>query len=429
MQCAKCGRPARPRPSPPHCHALALKPERPAAALRFFLTWSVRRAVRLKDTKQRRDFMAYDEGYGGGRYRGRERGPESDRGYGRERGRGGHPDDDRGFFERAGDELRSWFGDDEAERRRDMDEGREGGRGERDYGRPTRWQGDSSSFGGGWGNQTPPRSGRFNEPRRDRDEDRDERYGSGVREGHGGGFGPSSSAQDSIFGAPSYDPEIGGPRFDRADPGHTGTHGVHPVASASGGAYGGGYGTSAAGFGSSARRYASTGHRHGGDRGDGGDRGGLHDPHYSEWRNRQIEEIDRDYEEYRREHASRFERDFAGWRERRGEQRRSMNKVREHMEVIGSDGKHIGTVDKVRGEHIVLTRKDENAGGIHHSIPCGWIDGVDDKVRVNKTADEAMKAWREEDRSRALFEREDQGSEGPHMLNRSFSGTYRDQDD
>ena len=34
--------------------------------------------------------------------------------------------DERGFFERAGDEISSWFGDDEAERRREMDE-RSGG--------------------------------------------------------------------------------------------------------------------------------------------------------------------------------------------------------------------------------------------------------------------------------------------------------------
>jgi hypothetical protein len=41
---------------------------------------------------------------------------------------------DRGFFERAGDEISSWFGDDEAERRREMDErsgyGRELARGD-----------------------------------------------------------------------------------------------------------------------------------------------------------------------------------------------------------------------------------------------------------------------------------------------------------
>ena len=34
---------------------------------------------------------------------------------------------DRGFFERAGDKVASWFGDEEAERRRREDRGREGG--------------------------------------------------------------------------------------------------------------------------------------------------------------------------------------------------------------------------------------------------------------------------------------------------------------
>ena len=48
--------------------------------------------------------------------------------------------DERGFFERAGDEIASWFGDDEAERRRredQMRDGREGGWSsrDRDYGR------------------------------------------------------------------------------------------------------------------------------------------------------------------------------------------------------------------------------------------------------------------------------------------------------
>jgi osmotically-inducible protein OsmY len=36
-------------------------------------------------------------------------------------GRGSRDEEDRGFFERAGDEIRSWFGDDDAERRRDHD--------------------------------------------------------------------------------------------------------------------------------------------------------------------------------------------------------------------------------------------------------------------------------------------------------------------
>src|SRR5215510_13138458 len=48
------------------------------------------------------------------------------------RGRG----EERGFFERAGDEIKSWFGDEEAERRRRADEIRRGlyaGRGPRGY--------------------------------------------------------------------------------------------------------------------------------------------------------------------------------------------------------------------------------------------------------------------------------------------------------
>jgi hypothetical protein len=39
-----------------------------------------------------------------------------------------------------------------------------------------------------------------------------------------------------------------------------------------------------------------------------------------------------------------------------------------------------------------------------------------------------MTEWRDEERGRALFEKPNQGSEGPHVLNRSFSGTYPDED-
>jgi osmotically-inducible protein OsmY len=58
--------------------------------------------------------------------------PESERGY--MTGRGGQ--DDRGWFDRASDEVASWFGDEEAERRREMDArqtGQHRGRGPRNY--------------------------------------------------------------------------------------------------------------------------------------------------------------------------------------------------------------------------------------------------------------------------------------------------------
>lgn len=147
------------------------------------------------------------------------------------------------------------------------------------------------------------------------------------------------------------------------------------------------------------------------------------DDDYHGWRRRQIEDLDRDYAEYRRENATRFENEFGSWRSERQTQRGSLARVTEHMEVLGSDGQHVGTVDKVRGDRIVLTRSDPDAGGHHHSIPSRWIESVGERVTIRKTADEAHAAWRDEERSGALFgERNDE--RGPHYLNRSFSGTY-----
>ena len=34
-----------------------------------------------------------------------------------------------------------------------------------------------------------------------------------------------------------------------------------------------------------------------------------------------------------------------------------MTDIKEHMEVIGADGVHVGTVDKVEGNRIKLSRK------------------------------------------------------------------------
>ena len=56
---------------------------------------------------------------------------------------------------------------------------------------------------------------------------------------------------------------------------------------------------------------------------------------------------------------------------------------------------------------------------------CTMIDRVEgEKVFLDTTAEQAKRQWRDESRERALFEREDQGEAGPHMLGRSFSGTY-----
>ena len=150
------------------------------------------------------------------------------------------------------------------------------------------------------------------------------------------------------------------------------------------------------------------------------------DHHYSEMRRRQSEDLDRDYDEYRRERASQFESDFGNWRERRQSKRQLLSGIREHMEVVGSDEKHVGTVDRVAGDRIILTKSDPDAGGAHHSLSCSDVDRVEgERVILDCDSDKARERWRDESRSRALFEREDQGSSGPHVLDRSFSGTYR----
>ena len=270
-----------------------------------------------------------------------------------ERGRG--RDDDRGFFERAGDEIASWFGDDDRDgnsrdERRFEDRERAWARDER----PRYSPGD-----------------RFERDRFERDtargQSRDERFvaASGYARG---GFGPGDFERDRSRGWR----DVGPSSSDR----------------------------------SSAGREL--------------------DPHYHDWRRRQIDDLDRDYEEYRRENQSRFENDFTSWRERRQGKRQMLTLIREHMEVIGSDDEHVGTVDRVAGDRIILAKSDPDAGGVHHSLSCADVGRVEgDKVILDCTGAQAKQRWRDDSRGRALFERDDQGDMGDRILDRSFEGTYR----
>jgi len=70
------------------------------------------------------------------------------------------------------------------------------------------------------------------------------------------------------------------------------------------------------------------------------------------------------------------------------------DKVREHMEVIGADGVHVGTVDRVEGDRIKLTKKDSGEGshkGHHHMIPMALVAEVEgNEVRLSANADVAV---------------------------------------
>ncbi|CAN5594147.1 DUF2171 domain-containing protein [soil metagenome] len=70
--------------------------------------------------------------------------------------------------------------------------------------------------------------------------------------------------------------------------------------------------------------------------------------------------------------------------------------IREHMEVVGSDGGHVGKVDHVMGAEIELSKIDFGSGLKHHMIPLTWVEQIaDEKVHLSMTKDAAKAAWRE----------------------------------
>jgi hypothetical protein len=69
--------------------------------------------------------------------------------------------------------------------------------------------------------------------------------------------------------------------------------------------------------------------------------------------------------------------------------------IKEHMEVIGSDGVHVGTVDHMEGsDQVKLTKDDSEARGEHHFIPLAWVDRVDAKVHLKQAGAEAKARWK-----------------------------------
>ena len=77
------------------------------------------------------------------------------------------------------------------------------------------------------------------------------------------------------------------------------------------------------------------------------------------------------------------------------------SKIGEHAEVIGADGVHVGTVDRVEGNRIKLTKIDSGEGshkGHHHFIELSLVAEVEgDKVRLSANADVAVSFEEEAD--------------------------------
>jgi hypothetical protein len=248
-----------------------------------------------------------------------------------------------------------------------------------------------------------PGSGRDRDFERDRSSSRPMNWTSSDRDYRSGyaGYDRDLTARGGVGGSSSPDyMSPTGPRF-----GYGGTYGAGSSS---------GYGSG--GFG---REY------------EGSERSNRdNDRHYHAWRQRQLDDLDRDYDQYCRERQDRFESDFGTWREGRMSKRQHLSSIREHMDVVGSDGETVGKVDCVKGDHIVLTKSDSDDNR-HHRIDCSMIQTVEgDQVRLDMPAEEAKSRFESSD-DRGFFgrdnDRERERERGPDHeanLERSFSGTY-----
>jgi len=65
------------------------------------------------------------------------------------------------------------------------------------------------------------------------------------------------------------------------------------------------------------------------------------------------------------------------------------SEIKEHMEVKGSDGKHVGTVLGVEDKQIRIA-----SGGMDHFIDIAAVDAVEgQKVTLKISAEETVRTW------------------------------------
>jgi len=83
-----------------------------------------------------------------------------------------------------------------------------------------------------------------------------------------------------------------------------------------------------------------------------------------------------------------------------------LSSIKEHMEVIGADGVHLGTVDKIEGDRIKLTRADSGSHADHHHfISAGLVADIEgNRVRLSANAANAA-LLEEEEGGEALGDR------------------------
>lgn len=90
-----------------------------------------------------------------------------------------------------------------------------------------------------------------------------------------------------------------------------------------------------------------------------------------------------------------------------------LSQVKAHMDVVGADGVHVGTVDQVTGDRIKLTKADSGSHRHHHHYISGGMVAAIEDGKVRLSANGANAALMEEeyggealaDRKRAMLRR------------------------
>jgi hypothetical protein len=68
--------------------------------------------------------------------------------------------------------------------------------------------------------------------------------------------------------------------------------------------------------------------------------------------------------------------------------------IKENMEVLGSDGIHVGTVDHIEGAgEVRLASDDPDARGGHYCIPLSWVVHIEMKVHLNQSSADVKARW------------------------------------
>ena len=62
------------------------------------------------------------------------------------------------------------------------------------------------------------------------------------------------------------------------------------------------------------------------------------------------------------------------------------------MPVVDAEDGAFGFVDHLEGTDYIKLKKDDS--GQHHLIPLAWVQAVDDKVHIDRSAEDIRREWK-----------------------------------